>query len=269
MSALTPGAGALLRRWRTLRSRSQLELSLQTGVSQRHISFVESGRSSPSRQMVIDLCQGLDVPFRERNVVLLAAGYAPIYAEGSWDGPEMQSVTRAVQRMLKQHEPYPAVVMDRHWNVLMSNEAAPEFFARFVDLQARPKPRNLLHLMFDPAGMRPFIVDWPTVSAALLDRVLRESVGGIVDEATRDLLDALRAYPDVESPPIHVGAAKPLPVIPIGLKLNGTTWNYYSMVTTVGTPCTIATQEFRIESMFPADEATDRMHLDLLQKQGR
>ncbi len=256
--------GVLLRRWRTLRGKSQLELSLETGVSQRHISFVESGRSRPSRQMVVDLSQGLDIPFRERNAVLLAAGYAPLYSEAGWDDPQMLSVTRATDRLLKQHDPYPAVVMDRHWNVVRTNESAPRLFSRFVDLQARPKPRNLLHLMFDPAGMRPFIVDWPVVSKALLDRVLRESVGGIVDETTQGLLEALRAYPHVVVEPTAPDAPTPLPVIPIGFDLDGILLRYFSMITTVGTPRTIATQEFRIESMFPADEATEHAHRALM-----
>src|SRR5258708_24583165 len=152
--------GLLLRQWRDMRGRSQLELSLDAGVSQRHISFIESGRSVPSRQMLMDIAQALDIPLRERNTLLLAAGYAPMYSEASWNSREMQSVTNALGRILRQHEPFPAVVMDRYWNVLMTNESAPRFFNCFVDMAARKGPRNMLHLVFDPDGMRPFVADW-------------------------------------------------------------------------------------------------------------
>jgi transcriptional regulator with XRE-family HTH domain len=169
--------GALLRHWRDIRGRSQLDLSLDTGVSQRHISFIESGRSVPGRQTLLDIAQALDIPLRDRNTLLLAAGYAPIYSEGAWNAPEMQSVTKALGRILRQHEPFPAVVMDRYWNVLMANEAAPRFFNCFIDMAARQGPRNLLHLMFDPKGMRPFVANWEAVAKGLFQRVYRESVG--------------------------------------------------------------------------------------------
>ncbi len=132
--AMRPGGelGALLRHWRDLRGKSQFHLSLDTGVSQRHISFIEIGRSAPSRQMLIDIATALDIPLRERNTLLLAGGYAPIYPEGAWDGPEKHSVTKALERILRQHEPFPALVMDRCWNVLMTNKAAPSFFGRFT-----------------------------------------------------------------------------------------------------------------------------------------
>src|ERR1700726_232757 len=117
------------------------------------------------------------VPLRDRNTLLLASGYAPIYSEGAWNGPEMQSVTDALERILRQHEPFPAVVMDRYWNVLMTNQAAPRFFNCFTDMAARQGPRNLLHLVFDPKGMRPFVASWEDVAKSLFQRVYRESVG--------------------------------------------------------------------------------------------
>ena len=256
--------GLLLRHWRDLRGRSQFDLSLDAGLSQRQISFIESGRSVPGRQTVLDLAQALDIPLRERNTLLLAAGYAPIYSEGAWNGPEMQVVTRALERMLRQHEPFPAVVMDRYWNVLMTNEATPRFFNRFIDVEARTAPRNILHLMFDPDGMRPFIANWEDVAKGLFQRVYRESVGRVIDERTRQLLTALLAYPDVKAEwkdPIVLSA---MPVIPIGFVRGDRLLNYFSMVTTVGTPQTIAAQELRIECMFPADEMTEAEHLKMI-----
>ena len=264
--------GPLLRYWRDLRGISQLDLSFNAGVSPRHISFIESGRSVPSRQMLMDLAQTLDIPLRERNALLLAAGYAPMYADTAWNAQEMQSVTKALQRMLRQHEPFPALVMDRYWNVLMTNDAAPRFFNCFIDMAARRGPRNLLHLVFDPDGLRPFIADWESVSASLIQRVFRESVGRVIDDSTRDLLAALRAYPEVSTPlnasrqpdsdSARDGAA--MPVIPIGFVKDGHVLNYYSMVASVGTPHSVAAQELRIECMLPADDETEARHMAML-----
>jgi transcriptional regulator with XRE-family HTH domain len=256
--------GVLLRHWRDLRGKSQFDLSLDTGVSQRHISFIESGRSAPGRQTLLEIAQALDIPLRDRNTLLLAAGYAPIYSEGAWNGTEMQSVTGALERMLRQHEPFPAVVMDRYWDVLMTNEAAPRFFNCFIDMAARKTPRNLLHLMFDPNGMRPFIANWEAVAKSLFQRVYRESVGRVIDDRTRALLAALLAYPDVKTEwknPVELSA---MPVIPIGFVRGDQALSYFSMVTTVGTPQTIAAQELRIECMFPVDAATEAHHRKMM-----
>jgi transcriptional regulator with XRE-family HTH domain len=256
--------GPLLRHWRDLRGKSQFDLSLDTGVSQRQISFIESGRSVPGRHTLLELAQALDVPLRDRNTLLLASGYAPIYAEGAWNGPEMQSITSALERMLHQHEPFPAVVMDRYWNVLTTNEAAPRFFSSFIDMEARTTPRNMLHLMFDPDGMRPFIANWEDVARSLFQRVYRESVGRVIDHRTRELLAALLAYPDVKTEWKNPVALSAMPVIPIGFVRGDRVLSYFSMITTVGTPQTIAAQELRIECMFPADEATTAGHCEMI-----
>jgi transcriptional regulator with XRE-family HTH domain len=259
--------GHMLRHWRNLRGKSQLELSLDTGVSQRHLSFIESGRSVPGRQTLVNIAQSLDVPLRDRNRLLLAAGFAPIYSEDAWNAREMQGITRALARVLRQHEPYPAVVMDRYWNVFMANESAPRFFNSFIDFGARPKPRNILHLMFDPAGMRPFIVNWQSASRGLIERIHREAVGHFMDEKTRDLLTALLAYPDVDRDvevTDDIGQEPALPVIPLNFAKDGRVLNYFSMVSTVGTPQTIAAQELRVECMFPMDEMTEVYHHELM-----
>lgn len=259
--------GELLRYWRGTRGKSQIELSLDTGVSQRHLSFIESGRSAPSRQTLMNIAQGLEVPFRDRNRLLLAAGFAPIYGEDAWNADEMKSVNAALKRVLRQHDPFPAVVMDRYWNVFMTNASAPRFFNMFIDLDARPKPRNLLHLMFDPAGMRPFIAHWDRTAKSLIQRVHRESVGHVIDERTRDLLSTLMDYPEVDDALKLADASIPqptLPMIPLSFVRDSRTLNYFSMVTTVGTPQTIATQELRIECMYPADDQTDAQHRALM-----
>ncbi len=265
---MPPGElGNLLRYWRDVRGVSQLDLSLEAGISQRQISFIESGRSVPGRDTLLILAQTLDVPLRERNALLLAAGYAPMYSEAPWNAQEMHSVVRALERVVRQHEPFPAIVMDRHWNVLMTNDAAPRFFRHFVDMAAREGPRNMLHLMFDPQGMRPFVADWDSVARSLLQRVHRESVGHVVDDTTQHLLDELLAYPDVPRDwKTHqvTSSAPTMPVIPLNFVSEGTVLRYFSMVTTVGAPQNVAAQELRMECMFPADDETETRHLQLL-----
>ena len=248
--------GSLLRYWRQQRGKSQLDLSYDAGISQRHLSFVESGRSTPSRDLLLTVSEKLDIPLRERNVLLLASGYAPIYNEWVWEAPEMLAVTRAIDRVLLQHEPHPALVMDRYWNVIRTNEAAPRFFGSFIDLEARPRPRNLLDLICDPAGMRPFIEKWEEVAAGLLQRVHRESVGHVVDDKTMELLKKLEEYPGVKSlatiPRTHS------PVLPITFVRGEERFSYFSFITTVGTPQSITAQELRIECMFPLEPESSR-----------
>ena len=279
--------GNLLRHWRTVRGRNQLDLSFETGISQRHISFIESGRSTPSRQTLLGIAQVLDVPLRERNALLLSAGFAPVYSEAAWNSAQMQSVTKALERILHQHEPFPALVMDRYWNVLMTNDSAPRFFNCFIDMSRRKGPRNMLHLMFDPDGMRPFVEHWDEVASSLIHRLRTEATGRVIDEKSKELIAALLAYPEVKPGPnpgatlgrdktrqSHrgsgdegnraTGTAPTLPMIPISFRKSETVLNYFSLVTTVGTPQTVAAQELRIESMFPADEETEQEHLRLL-----
>lgn len=255
--------GTILRHWREIRGASQLRLALEAGMSQRHLSFIESGRSVPSRQALTSIVQLLDVPLRERNAVFLAAGYAPVYSEVPWNATEMQGITRALDRMLRQHNPYPAMVMDRYWNVLAANESSLRFFGSFIDMAARTGPRNMLHLIFDPEGMRPFVEDWEAVAKSLVQRVYRETVGRVLDEQTHALLDELFAYPGVDASwrlQGSVGPSPNLPMIPMGFKKNGKVLRYFSMIATVGAPQSIAAQELRIESMFPSDEETETLH---------
>src|SRR6516165_7729836 len=218
--------GELLRYWRDARGKSQLDLSLDSGFSQRHLSFIESGRSTPGRQALLDIAQALDIPLRERNTLLLSAGYAPIYSESTWNAPEMQSTTKALERVLRQHEPFPAIVMDRYWNVLMTNDSAPRFFNCFIDMAARKGPRNVLHLIFDPKGMRPFIANWEDVAAGLFQRGYRESIGRVVDEKTKELLATLQAYPDVKTEWEKPHSLSALPFIPISFVNKGKVLNF-------------------------------------------
>ena len=212
---------------------------------------MESGRSVPSRDLLSIVSEKLDIPLRERNVLLLASGYAPLYEESSWEDSEMAAVTNAIDRMLLQQEPHPAHVLDRYWNVIRTNKAAPQFFGSFVDLEARQRPRNLLDLMFDPAGMRPFVERWEVVAAGLLQLVYRESVGHVLDQKIVELLTKLERYPGVKTlstiPRTHS------PVLPITFVKGSERFSFFSLITTVGTPQSITAQELRIECMFPLE----------------
>lgn len=162
---------------------SQLTLATEARVTPRHVSFVESGRANPSRDMVLTLARTLDLPLRDRNQLLLAAGYAPQYHDSGLADPVMAPVRAAVDRVLAQHEPYPAVVLSRHWDVTRTNTAAAALFGWLLG------PANVIRLMFDPAGLRPHVLNWPDVAHALIQRVHREAVGGVRDHATTELLD--------------------------------------------------------------------------------
>jgi transcriptional regulator with XRE-family HTH domain len=254
--------GDFLRHWRSKRGKSQLDLALDAGISQKHVSFVETGRSSPSRRMVIDLSEALGVPLRDRNEIMLAAGFAPVHDEKA-SGRLSPEVDRALQRMLRQHEPFPAIVLDRYWNVIATNDAAPKFFGKFVHLDSRPSPRNLLHLVFDPNGLRPFLEGFDEIARSLLWRVRREAVGGILDERSRQLVGELLSYGG-DTGANSDGPNSDLPVIPVRFRVGENVISMFSLITTVGTPQTIAGEETRLESMFPSDAASEAAYLELM-----
>jgi transcriptional regulator with XRE-family HTH domain len=250
--------GRLLKHWRQLRHKSQLTLALEAEVSPRHLGFIEIGRARPSREMLLTLAGALDVPLRERNELLLAGGFAPVYHETDLSEPSMAAAKQAVDRILQHQEPFPAVVMDRRWNILQANDAASRFFGQFVDLAAEPSPLNVLKLMFDPEKVRPFVRNWESVAEALIQRLHRETVGGVVDEGTALLLEELLRYPDVPQRwrIADLGNA-PSPLLPIEFQTGDTILRYFSTVTTLGTPRDVTLQELRIECFFPADAETE------------
>jgi len=250
-TSTVPQLGELLRYWRQERGKSQLDVSLDTGISQRYLSFVESGRSAPSRDFISIVSDALNIPLRERNVLLLVSGFAPKYSEQSIDAEQMEVVTQAIDRMLHQHEPHPALVLDRYWNVIRTNEAAPRFFGSFVDLEKKPKPRNLLDLMFDPGGDAPFVEDWEKVTAGLLQRVRREAVRQVLDAKLQELLKRLREYPGGAE--LKPSLTPQSPVLPMVFRKGNERFSYFSLITTVGTPQCITAQELRVECMFPTD----------------
>jgi transcriptional regulator with XRE-family HTH domain len=248
--------GTLLRHWRAARRISQLDLALEADVSSRHLSFVETGRAQASREMVLRLAEALQVPLRERNALLLAAGYAPLYRETDLGAPELVEARRAVEFILDHQEPYPAIVVDRHWNVLLTNAATRRFLARFPD-SAPPGPANVMRLVFHPQGLRRFIENWEEVAGRLIQRVHRDAAGAPPDAPTRALLEELLGYPGVparwRAPELE---RPPAPFVTITYRLADRSLSFFSTITTFGTPQDVTLQELRIESFFPADPAT-------------
>lgn len=260
--------GTLLQHWRQVRRMSQLALANEAEVSPRHICFLEIGRAQPSRDMVLLLANTLDVPLREQNVLLLAAGYSPVYRETELAAPELGAVRSALQAILRQQEPYPAVVMNRSWDVLTSNDAASRFFGFLLDPAPASGPANVIRMMFDPQGLRPFVVNWEAVAEALITRIHREAVGGAPDEATLQLLAEVLAFPGVPRRWQRPNPETPLlPVIPVTFRKGAKTFAYFSTVTTLGTAQDVTLQELRIECFFPLDAETERNAAELARRE--
>jgi transcriptional regulator with XRE-family HTH domain len=253
-TATKGGAGELLREWRNRRRMSQLDLALEAGVSARHLSFVETGRSAPSREMVLTLAEHLEVPLREQNALLLAAGYAPGYSETPLDTEEMSPVRHALDAILAGHEPYPAVIVDRQWEIVSSNAPAAVLLEGVSEELVSP-PANALRITLHPDGMAPRILNFPEWSGHLLTRLRRQALLS-QDPALAELERELLGYPGVEQ---SSGLAEPeeMLFVPLRLRLpNGTVLSMFSTIATFGTALDITLEELSIESFFPADDGT-------------
>ena len=244
--------GERLRHWRQRRRLSQLDLAHAAEVSTRHLSCVETGRASPSRDMVLRLAHRLDVPLRERNALLVAAGYAPMYRERPLDAPEMADARAAVQRILDCHEPWPALAMDRHWNLLMANRIVPLLLSG-VDAELLQSPVNVLRLSLHPGGLAPRIANLAQWRAHLLER-LRQQIHESSDPVLAALLQELQAYPlPPASPPLpgeHLGV-----LMPFEFRTPAGTLQLVSTTTVFGSPVDVTLQELALETFFPADDA--------------
>jgi transcriptional regulator with XRE-family HTH domain len=256
-----PGSpfGRALREWRTRRGLSQLALAVDADVSARHLSFVETGRAQPSREMVLLLTRALDIPLRDRNELLSAAGYAPVYRATDLEAPALEQARRALEFLLRQQEPYPAILIDRHWNILQANGGTARLVEAFLDPSATTElGLNAMRLMFHPRGFRPHIVNWEAMAAALIQWLHRDALSGLADAETHRILEELLAYPGV---PRHWRRldldASTDPFLPIEFRRGDLELRCFSMLTTLGTPHDITLQELRIESFFPADAATE------------
>jgi len=244
--------GELLRQWRRRRGLSQLALAGAAGVSARHLSFLETGRSRPSRAMLLRLGEHLDIPLRDRNALLLAAGLAPAYPEHGLDEPPMATVADAVRRILAAHEPFPALVVDRHWELVDANAAVALLTAGCAPALLEP-PCNVLRLCLHPDGLAPRIRTLGSWRAHLLAR-LRHQVAATGDAELEALLAELRAYP---APPADPAPAHAAPVVPVRLSgADGHELAFLSTTTLFGTPGDVTVDELAIEAFLPADDAT-------------
>jgi transcriptional regulator with XRE-family HTH domain len=244
--------GMQLREWRQRRRLSQLDLAGDADVSTRHLSFVETGRSLPSREMVLRLANRLDVPLRERNRLLTAAGYAPMYAERRLDDPALAAARQAIELVLKGHEPYPALAIDRHWTLVSYNRAVPPLLEGLPPQLLAP-PLNVLRLSLHPQGLAPRIVNLTQWRSHLLAR-LRHQVAVSADPVLAALADELRAYPGADD--VDVALTQASVVVPLQLATPQGTLSFISTTTVFGTPVDITLSELALETLFPADDAT-------------
>ena len=249
----TTTVGPLLKQWRERRRLSQLELSIQANISTRHLSFVETGRSRPTSDMILRLTEHLDVPLRERNQLLLAGGYAPAYPANELDAPQLSAVRAALRQVLTGHEPYPAVVVDRTWTLVEAN-AAIALLTEGVDDALLTPPVNVLRLSLHPDGMAPRIVNLAEWRAHLLGRLHRQALA-TGDPALHELHTELRGYPGGEADPPGPTEV----VVPLRYRRGAAELSFFSISAVFGTPLDVTVAELAIESFFPADEATAKV----------
>lgn len=249
--------GDLLREWRQRRRMSQLVLATEARISTRHLSFVESGRAQPSREMLMHLAEQLDVPLRARNALLIAAGYAPLYAERSLNDPHLDAAREAVQLVLHGHEPYPALAIDRHWTMVAANGALAPLVAR-AEPRLLAAPVNVLRLSLHPDGLAPHIVDWAGWRAHVLQRVERQAQAS-GDATLAALVEELAAYPapaGASPEPSREPAPLSDVVVPFRLRTDLGLLSFFSTTTVFGSPVDVTLSELAIEAFFPADAAT-------------
>lgn len=250
------GFGGELRSWRMRRGLSQLDLALRCGTSQRHLSFLETGRARPSRGMVLALAGVLDVPLRHQNALLLAAGFAPAFRERALGTPELGAIDRAVGLMLAKQEPYPALIIDRRWRYTRGNAGAVKLFT-FIAGGEPPPGANLQDALLAPQGMRQIIENWDEVATWTLRRAQAEAVIEGTPEAMAEM-DRLLAFPGLPrlaNTPKHDGTLPP--VLTMNIVKDGVRLSLFSTIATLGTPLDVTMQDLRIETFFPADDATE------------
>lgn len=249
----------MLREHRARRRWSQEHLGLEAGVSTRHLSCLETGKARPSREMVLLLARVLELELRERNTFLVSAGFAAMYPMTPLEARAMAPVNRAIDLLLAQQEPYGAVLIDRCWNVLRANEGARRLLAAFLDPSAVPLhvAANLVRATLHPEGLRAFVVNWQEVASLLMERLERAHHTHPEDEERRALLEEVRGYPGMAA--LAGGVASPsAPVAVLHLRRGEDELRLFTLLTTIGTPLDVTAQDLTLESLFPADEATER-----------
>jgi transcriptional regulator with XRE-family HTH domain len=254
--------GSLLADWRRLRRVSQMTLALDAEISQRHLSFIESGRARPSRETVLAITEALDMPLRARNELLDAAGFAAFYPERPLEGVEMDRARETLTRILAHHEPYPAMVLDRSWNILMKNDASKKIISHFLDeaalsqLSPDGKP-NFMRTMFHPNGLRPHVRSWARTGPILIGRLRREAAAYPGSPSRSLLRELLQVTPTIFTPGID--DAPLAPTVALELEIGDEVLRLFNTLTTFGTPQDVTLQELRIEMSFPADDASDTL----------
>src|SRR5437764_9246603 len=246
--------GSLLREWRTRRRISQLELSSETGVSTRHLSFIETGRARPSRDMVMRLAEYLELPLRERNALLLAAGYAPAYAQTSLSAESMRDVRASLQSLVDAHQPCPALAADHAWNLVLANDAALSFAEGAPD-ELMTDPINIIRLVLHPDGLRSRVANFADYSEHVMIRLHRQ-LRATGDPAIRELIRECQAYPGIGRP--HSSSYAIAPLLALRLETGGDVLSFFTVVSTLGAPYDVTLDEIVIESFCPAAAATAR-----------
>jgi transcriptional regulator with XRE-family HTH domain len=253
-----PGVGLLLREWRQRRRLSQLDLACEAAISQRHLSYVESGRARPSREMLLHLAERLDIPLRERNTLLVAGGYAPVFPERRLDDPALGAARQAMQTVLRAHEPNPALAVDRHWCLVAANAVIPALIGEIAEPALLTPPANMLRLTLHPGGLAPRIANLPEWRAHILERLHRQ-VEASADPTLIDLLEELRGYRlpgGMGAPPPRLDPAGAF-VLPFRLRAaDGTELSLLGTTTVFGTAVDITLAELTLEAFYPADPGT-------------
>jgi len=254
--------GEIIRFWRHISRKSQMDLALDIDISPRHLSFVETGKSNPSRNLVSKIAHSLKLPFRHRNAFLMAAGYAPEFEEQAFDGQKMEIVRGALRRLLEKHEPYPAFVVNTGYKILMRNSGYDKIVKFYAGENAFRKYDNAIRILFSEDGLRNYVKDWPAVEKFLLARLWEEAAS-----TQNDALIAL--YEEISqsrtsSNPVNFQMDPDLPLMSLTLEKNSRKASFFTMITTLGTPLDLTTQELRMEFLFPSDKETKQLfHQDM------
>lgn len=257
LATRSASVGDRLRAWRAKRRRSQLEVGLTAGVSARHLSFIETGRARASAELLVALADVLDMPLRERNGLLLAAGFAPRYPESALDAPAMAAMQQAITRVLHAHDPYPGVALDRHWNIIVANATASRLVAALPPELMVPTP-NIFRLGLHPRGMAAFTANFEAWGRYML-RELQHLADASLDAAAQALLDEVRAYPNVQALLARPVPAPPIDelLVPCVLDLHGQRLSLFTTLATFGSPRDVTLAELTVELFYPSDAATE------------
>lgn len=248
--------GDLLRGWRSRRAMSQADLAFEAGISIRHLSYVETGKAAASRDMLMQLSSALGLSLRDRNALLETGGYARQYGERDLSAPEVADAKRAIDLLLSRHEPFPAIVTDRQWNVVQANRAAQRLMGLLLGPERMKRPLNHMRMFLAPDELRPFVENWPNVAAALLSRARHEAMAAPLDQALQATWRDLLKLPDIAAPNFNEGEA-PGPLCEVRLRSGDTCIGLIGAVLTLGTPQDVTLQELRVEMFMPADAQSE------------